>query len=282
MKLISFASFKHIQNKFPLSEWIVTADADGQHLVPDIRHIAQSLAANPTHLYLGVRRLKHNKKLPLLNRLGNLFTRNIFEYLLGKTISDTQTGLRGIPARYLLTLLGVPASGFDFELDVLVEATNRQWPIDEVRIQTVYEKQARLLDVLKDNIKIFVVFIRFSAVALCSAGLDYGLFSLTYFYTQNILTSTITARVCSSIFNFTGSRLITFRSKGNVVHEAVKYFSLVGLFMVLSYTVVSSITHLLGISAYISKLLGEGLLFFASFAIQHFLIFNTKKDSSQN
>jgi glycosyltransferase involved in cell wall biosynthesis len=74
---------------------IVTADADGQHHPDDIRRVAEALAANPASLVLGCRAF--GKDVPLRSKFGNVLTSAVMHALLGRKLSDTQTGLRGIP-----------------------------------------------------------------------------------------------------------------------------------------------------------------------------------------
>ena len=46
-------AFAYIQEHFPGDEGIVTVDADGQHLVPDIVRVSEDWAAHPDALVLG-------------------------------------------------------------------------------------------------------------------------------------------------------------------------------------------------------------------------------------
>ena len=74
---------------------IVTADADGQHTPDDVAKIADALIAHPDALILGSR---DKKAMPLRSKAGNTLTCGVFGLLTGMWISDTQTGLRGLPA----------------------------------------------------------------------------------------------------------------------------------------------------------------------------------------
>ncbi len=74
---------------------VVTADADGQHAPEDIERVADVLAAQPEALVLGAR--SFGDDVPLRSRFGNILTRGIMHALLGRKLTDTQTGLRGIP-----------------------------------------------------------------------------------------------------------------------------------------------------------------------------------------
>ena len=78
---------------------MVTADADGQHAPEDILNVARAAAAHPGALVMGARQF--SEQVPLRSRLGNNATKIVMRIVAGQRLSDTQTGLRGIPARLL-------------------------------------------------------------------------------------------------------------------------------------------------------------------------------------
>ena len=47
--------FNYILNQYPNSQGVVTADADGQHLLTDIHNVINKLHSNPNNLILGSR-----------------------------------------------------------------------------------------------------------------------------------------------------------------------------------------------------------------------------------
>jgi glycosyltransferase involved in cell wall biosynthesis len=105
--------FEYIQNNQPHTIGIVTADADGQHAPNDILKVAKALAADNT-IVLGTRDLFH-PDVPLTSKLGNLFSAIYYKLKTGKLLKDTQTGLRGIPARYIDFALNVPGDRYEYE-----------------------------------------------------------------------------------------------------------------------------------------------------------------------
>ena len=99
---------------------IVTVDADYQHLPNDVLNIALRLLGNQDSLILGIRDFSE-KGVPTLNRFGNRLTSFIFKLLYGENIKDTQTGLRGIPNRYLNLCLEASGKRFEFEMNMLIK-----------------------------------------------------------------------------------------------------------------------------------------------------------------
>jgi putative flippase GtrA/trans-aconitate methyltransferase len=266
-------AFNHVLVHAPAgSAGVVTADADGQHLASDIRRVAETLEASPETFVLGSRGFEG--RVPFRSRIGNLVTRGVFQLLLGRPIVDTQTGLRGIPRSFLPELLAVEAGRYEFELEMLVHAAARELPIAEVRIHTVYGVPGQShFNPLRDSLRIYFVFLRFLGLSLTTAALDYFVFWLTFASTRNILASTAAARAVAGTFNFTVSRAFVFRSRGDVWRELLKYALLVVTLMAISYGLVTSLVIFVGLGVYVAKVLAEGTLFVASFAIQRLFVF---------
>lgn len=130
-------AFAEILRDFPDAKGVVTADADGQHLVDDIRRVAQAMLANPARVTLGVR--SFSGSVPFRSRLGNLWTCAEFFLLTRRWVRDTQTGLRGIPRALLPRLAALKGERYDYESRMLVAAAKLPGGPAQVPIATVYE-----------------------------------------------------------------------------------------------------------------------------------------------
>ena len=120
-------AFGYILKEYPEAVGCVTADSDGQHSAECIEKVKDALEAQPDKLILGVRRFD-TENVPLRSRLGNGITERIFAYVSGLHVSDTQTGLRGIPRAFMKELLDVPGERFEFETQMLLESAG-SYPI---------------------------------------------------------------------------------------------------------------------------------------------------------
>lgn len=116
---------------------IVTADCDYQHLPDDIIKIVQKLANTPDKLILGSRIFKH-EEIPFKSVFGNIFISFLMKLIYGVNIRDTQTGLRGVPIHLLDSFMDIKASGFSYEMEMLIFAIKNNINIEEVPINTVY------------------------------------------------------------------------------------------------------------------------------------------------
>lgn len=261
---------KKYENKAP---GIVTADADGQHLPVDICRVSEKLAGDSEKLWIGSR--KFSEKVPFRSRLGNVLTKGIFNLFFKKRLQDTQTGLRGVPNLLIERMIYEPYSGYDFELDMLAYCSKVKIKIAEIPIEAVYidYNKSSHFNPLWDSLKVYLVFIRFSAVSIMSAGIDYFLFVLLYFFSQKLFFSIVLARVFSAAFNFTAGRLVTFKSKKNITMELIRYAGLAIFLVLLSYLLVYIFANYIHINVYVAKIISETILFSTSFLVQRFFIF---------
>ena len=134
---------------------IVTADADGQHLPPDIVRVGRALLHDPDAVVLGVR--SFDRGVPLRSRLGNLATRRLIAWRTGVTLQDTQTGLRGWPRRCCERNLSIGGDRYEHETAALLTALAAHDRIVEVPIATVYEEGNRTSHFrpLRDSVRIY-------------------------------------------------------------------------------------------------------------------------------
>ena len=266
--------------EFPDLQGVVTADADGQHHPDDIQQVAERLAAEPDRVMLGTRTFSGG--VPLRSRVGNAVTRAVMRALVGQHISDTQTGLRGIPVRLLPHLLRLESNGYDFELDMLIAVRQQAIRIAEVPIRTIYAPGNRTshFNPLIDSMKIYFVLLRFSSVSLMTAALDTLVFYLAYRRLGNLAASQALGRLLAVAFNYSMVRRAVFFSK--LRHAAVlpKYLLLVCLSGSASYAGIQLLNARFHIQPLPAKLLVETLLFFANFAIQRDFIFGKSPPES--
>ncbi len=97
-------------------------------------------------------------------------TRRVFSFLCGLKVSDTQTGLRGMSKRLMEAFLPVKGERFEYEMNMLIEADERQLPIREVPIETVYieENRSSHFNPLLDSVRVYSFFTRFILSSLTS------------------------------------------------------------------------------------------------------------------
>jgi putative flippase GtrA len=281
-------AFNYCLNTFPDMLGCVTADSDGQHTVADILKCMNKLEDNPNSLILGCRNFDA-PDVPAKSRFGNNLTKNVCKLLCGLTVSDTQTGLRGIPRELMAYLLNTNGERFEFETRMLLEAKD-QFPYIEVPIETVYdsrENHQTHFDPIKDSIRIYKmfgsVFLKFLFSSVSSSVLDLCLFSIFISILNGkcshyIALATILARTISATYNYTINYKIVFHSDADHANSAMKYFGLAVGQMFCSAVLTTGGCYLLPeISELIVKIIVDVVLFFISYFIQREFVFKKGK-----
>jgi glycosyltransferase involved in cell wall biosynthesis len=263
---------------FPDHIGLVTADADGQHHPEDILKVAHRLETKPRALVLGVRQFSGD--VPLRSRLGNQLTREAVRLVVGQNLSDTQTGLRGVPRALMLKLLKVSSVGYDFELDMLVTSKHHSYELVEETIRTIYEDGNRSshFNPLIDSMKIYFVLLRFGLLSFSTAILDNVVFYVLFRFTGSVLESQIAARVASVAYNYGVARKSVFLSDQQHQVTLPKYLLLVLCSGTLSYASIQLLTSLTSLSVFGAKITAESFLFLVNFAIQRDFVFTRRRD----
>jgi glycosyltransferase involved in cell wall biosynthesis len=259
---------------FPASVGVVTADADGQHLVPDILAVADALARNGRALVVGARQLEGD--IPFRSKFGNTVTRYVMRAVTGQRLHDTQTGLRGIPMDFIPILLKSTAAGYEFELDMLVTCKYTARQIREIPISTVYldGNKSSHFNPLIDSMKIYFVLLRFMFVSFTTAILDNLVFFVALNLFPHILLSQAIGRFCAGVFNYYVNKNSVFHSRRRNIIAVPRYWFSVAVFGALSYIIIQSLLAYTSLTVVAAKLLAETVTFFFSFFVQRDFVFN--------
>ncbi len=266
---------------------IITADSDGQHTAEDVAKVAQAMDEHPGSLILGARDFDTGY-IPPKSKFGNKCTITALRLFIGGSISDTQTGLRGIPNALIERYSHLKGERFEYETVMLVDAIHEGVDIVEVPIKTVYidNNSETHFNPIKDSAKIYGVilgtFFRYTLSSLSSFLVDYGIFCALIFMlgtskdsqSRSVWIATVVARVCSSIFNYTINKKMVFKSNRGS-STLIMYFTLCICQMAASAALVSLIGAT-GFPVQIAKIIVDTILFLVSFRIQKTLIFTKK------
>lgn len=277
-------AFNHCLLRFGDVPGCVTADSDGQHTPADILACMRKLWENPASLVLGCRDFD-GPKVPARSSFGNKCTRQVFRYLLGLSVSDTQTGLRAIPAAFMEKLMEVKGERFEYETNMLIETKNLNIPILEVSVETIYIEENRTshFNPIKDSLRIYLVFGKFLFSSLSSSVVDLLLFHMfcTLFHAVGekvwglpyIIAATVFARVISAVYNFLLNYKVVFRSKERMAVTAAKYCLLAVCQMMCSALLVNALHGVFGGVEVAVKMPVDVFLFFVSFLFQREFVY---------
>jgi glycosyltransferase involved in cell wall biosynthesis len=136
-------------------EYIITIDADGQHLPKDIHKFLPLLREDIPSIIIGCRDFT-TENVPASSRFGRSFANFWLLVETGKLIGDCQSGFRAYPVRYLNQLV-FKGSRYDFEAEVLAKAAWAGLALKTVDIDVIYPKPEERVSSFKpflDNLRL--------------------------------------------------------------------------------------------------------------------------------
>jgi len=214
------AALKHGMNHalvtYPDCAGVVTADADGQHSVGDILKIANELLAHPADAIFGSRDFRRD--VPLRSKIGNTISRYVYRFLIGLNLSDTQTGLRGIPRRLAELSLGIRANRYEFETEQIIAAKSADFKFKEVPIRTVYidDNRGSHFNPILDSFRIYFVLLRYAISSLATALADFLTFYILTANGMPVLSANMSARAVALWIQFMLLKRYVFKSKAGL------------------------------------------------------------------
>lgn len=256
---------------------IVTADGDGQHVPTDIKACAEKMLETKS-VVLGVRDFS-KPDVPPRSKMGNRITSFMFLTACSLKISDTQTGLRAIPAEYLPVFTETKGDRYEYETNMLLDFGKNNIPFTEVEIQTVYidENATSHFDPIRDSIRIYKQILKYILSSVGSFLMDIGLFFVLKLLFKSITLCTVISRIASSVFNYTFNKKLVFGSKGSTANSLLKYYALCIPQMLISAGLVTLLSNVLSAEAAwlitLIKLIIDTVLFVCSYIIQKKWVF---------
>ena len=291
---------------------VITLDADGQHSLQDAFFLLDKSAENEGSLLLGSR--AQSKDSPLRSRIGNYITKKVFSLTTGVRVEDTQTGMRAFSKQLIPKLLQIQGNRYEYEMNMLLDFAKEGIPMKEYPIETIYinSNEESHFDTVKDSLRIYSRILKFSSSSLLSFCIDFLLYTLSFALSGSILFSNAFARLISLHCNFFMNKNYVFQASEQIKventawkeiaeetesvtakeekverTEAIKrehlkeYLSYLGLALSLfaiNTLLLSAIAEVLGINAYLAKIITEILLFILSYFVQKHLIFSKQEN----
>jgi glycosyltransferase involved in cell wall biosynthesis len=144
--------------------WAILLDSDGQHLPEEIERFvaAAGVATQPT-FFIG-NRMNDVARMPLIRRVVNRYMSNQISRVCGQNIPDTQCGFRMVDRELAPDLLG-GGHRFDYDTEVLIVASRKEYRIESVPISTVYSDEVSKIHPVRDALRFFKMMRRYKAVS---------------------------------------------------------------------------------------------------------------------
>ena len=288
---------QYLWEECPQCAYVITADSDGQHTVPDTLRMCESLHQESDGLLLGSRDFSQSN-IPAKSLLGNRITSAVFFLLYGRWVSDTQTGLRGFARDLLPDMMAVRGDRYEYEMNMLIRCASQKIPLCKIAIETVYENnnEGSHFRAVQDSARVYGVifagFFRFISASLVSFLVDFGLYLLLnnllrayvpalehnfrFLFVSiltRILVATVVARLASGVINFFLNKRLVFFDQSAVGRPFRRYLCVFFLVMLLSASLTSSLHLWLGISDNAAKIPVDIVLFMLSYQLQQKWVF---------
>jgi glycosyltransferase involved in cell wall biosynthesis len=147
---------------------VITVDGDGQHGAEDIYRCGLVML-DVDKVVLGCRDFSE-PQVPFKSKYGNNITKFAFRVLCRIKISDTQTGLRAVPIKYLPVMPEISGERFEYETNMLLEMKSKSIPWIEQKIETIYldENASSHFHPFRDSWRIYKIIFKYSLSARTS------------------------------------------------------------------------------------------------------------------
>ncbi|MCP5045829.1 MAG: GtrA family protein, partial [bacterium] len=207
----------------------------------------------------------------------------VFSFIIGKKVSDTQSGLRGVPLGIIPQLLGLTGERYEFEIIMLILTKKKSVDILEIPIDTIYieDNKSSHFNPFFDSVKVYFQLLRYAFSSMITSFFDFIVFTLTFKLTSNIMVSLLIARfVVGSLLNYVINRRLVFHSQTRVISSLLKYYLALIVMSIISYLLINRTMEHLGTSVIIAKVMVETILFAFTFLIQRDFVFQGKTGDS--
>lgn len=267
--------FRHLLNVGATGP-IVTADADGQHRVDDILRVGDAvLGGDERTMVLGCRGF--TGPVPLRSRVGNTASRVLFRLGAGWSVSDTQTGLRGIPHTMLPWLVEQTGDRFEYEQNVLLRLRGAGWRVRELSIATVYEPHnpTSHFRPIVDSLRVLAPLLLFAGSSFAAFLVDTIALVVLVGLTGMLIPSVIAARVISASVNFAMNRTLVFRARSDrrgLWRQGLRYVLLAAVLLASNVVWMSFLTDA-GLPLLVAKVITEAILFVTAYQTQRSFVF---------
>ena len=120
-----------------VADWAITIDADGQHYPEDAQKLIKAIPKKMRPIVVGARSYTPGEHVPWTSSFGRKFSNFWVRTSGGPKISDSQSGFRIYPLPEALNLK-TKARRFQFEVEILVQATRDGIPVIEAPVRVNY------------------------------------------------------------------------------------------------------------------------------------------------
>ena len=142
---------------------LVTFDADGQHMIADIKNVISPIEKKQSDVVIGSRFLTKSNSVPQYRKLGINIITKITNSTLNEKLTDAQSGFRAYSKDVLRKIIPTD-TGMGVSTELLIKSSNLGFRISEVPITVSYEGETSTHNPVSHGADVLLSTIKYTAL----------------------------------------------------------------------------------------------------------------------
>ena len=142
---------------------LVTFDADGQHMVTDIKNVISPIEKKQSDVVVGSRFLTKSNSVPQYRKLGINIITKVTNSTLNEKLTDAQSGFHAYSKNVLRKIIPTD-TGMGVSTELLIKSSNLGFRISEVPITISYEGETSTHNPVSHGVDVLLSTIKYTAL----------------------------------------------------------------------------------------------------------------------
>ena len=142
---------------------LVTFDADGQHMIADIKNVISPIEKKQSDVVIGSRFLTKSNSVPQYRKLGINIITKVTNSTLNEKLTDAQSGFRAYSKDVLRKIIPTD-TGMGVSTELLIKSSNLGFRISEVPITVSYEGKTSTHNPVSHGVDVLLSTIKYTAL----------------------------------------------------------------------------------------------------------------------
>ena len=142
---------------------LVTFDADGQHMITDIKNVISPIEKKQSDVVIGSRFLTKPNSVPQYRKLGINIITKVTNSTLNKKLTDAQSGFRAYSKDVLRKIIPTD-TGMGVSTELLIKSSSLGFRISEVPINVSYEGETSTHNPVSHGVDVLLSTIKYTAL----------------------------------------------------------------------------------------------------------------------
>ena len=142
---------------------LVTFDADGQHMITDIKNVISPIEKKQSDVVVGSRFLTKSNSIPQYRKLGINIITKVTNSTLNEKLTDAQSGFRAYSKDVLRKIIPTD-TGMGVSTELLIKSSSLGFRISEVPITVSYEGETSTHNPVSHGVDVLLSTIKYTAL----------------------------------------------------------------------------------------------------------------------